>query len=210
MLNGPNGPVGNFSLIQIAEADGHLQLVPTPTGLSTEIHATAAAMQYEARRIEAAQATVWVTGCNSWYLDVRGVPAWPWPFRRSARSWQGPTGAYHHDMSDERRGETRRTMCIVLPPGSAGRGSARCTPDNATVGVQGVGAACPDGRGMRPHAQSTGKLNSSIPGSSADSPTHGTDGSVRGSVVIVRCRPGVLHRDLGRLIPLFTGATSAG
>jgi hypothetical protein len=33
--------------------------------------------------VAAAQKTVWVTGCNSWYLDDRGIPAsWPWPFSR--------------------------------------------------------------------------------------------------------------------------------
>ena len=26
--------------------------------------------------------TIWVTGCKSWYLDDRGIPAtWPWPFQ---------------------------------------------------------------------------------------------------------------------------------
>lgn len=102
MLNGPNGPVGNFSLIQVAELqmDYILQLVHRlQAGLSTEIHATEAAMrEHEARRIEAAQATVWVTGCNSWYLDARGVPAaWPWPFRRFREVMAEPDlGAYHH------------------------------------------------------------------------------------------------------------------
>lgn len=102
MLNGPNGPVGNFSLIQVAELqmDYILQLVRRlQAGLSTEIHATEAAMrEHEARRIEAAQATVWVTGCNSWYLDARGVPAaWPWPFRRFREVMAKPDlDAYHH------------------------------------------------------------------------------------------------------------------
>jgi cation diffusion facilitator CzcD-associated flavoprotein CzcO len=102
MLNGPNGPVGNFSLIQVAELQmGYiLQLVRRlQAGLSTEVHATEAAMrEHEARRIEAAQATVWVTGCNSWYLDARGVPAaWPWPFRRFREVMAEPDlGAYHH------------------------------------------------------------------------------------------------------------------
>jgi len=37
----------------------------------------------EAERTEAAQNTVWVTGCRSWYLDDRGIPAvWPWSFER--------------------------------------------------------------------------------------------------------------------------------
>jgi len=85
MLNGPNGPVGNFSLIQVAELQMAyiMQLIDRlRSGESTEIYATESAMrEYEDRRIEAAQSTVWVTGCNSWYLDEHGVPAaWPWPF----------------------------------------------------------------------------------------------------------------------------------
>ena len=32
---------------------------------------------------EAAKRTVWMSGCRSWYLDDRGVPAaWPWTFDR--------------------------------------------------------------------------------------------------------------------------------
>ena len=42
-----------------------------------------AADRFEAERIEAAKGTVWATGCNSWYLDDRGIPfAWPFPIAR--------------------------------------------------------------------------------------------------------------------------------
>jgi cation diffusion facilitator CzcD-associated flavoprotein CzcO len=87
MLNGPNGPVGNFSLIEVAEYQfGYImQLVDRlRSGAATEIAATQAATEHlEADRIEAAKSTVWVTGCRSWYLDDRGIPAaWPWRFDR--------------------------------------------------------------------------------------------------------------------------------
>jgi cation diffusion facilitator CzcD-associated flavoprotein CzcO len=87
MLNGPNGPVGNFSLIEVAELqfDYIMQLVDRlRSGECLEISATQAAMEHhEAARVEAAKTTVWSTGCRSWYLDDRGVPAvWPWPFSR--------------------------------------------------------------------------------------------------------------------------------
>lgn len=85
LLNGPNGPVGNFSLIEVAELQmGYvMQLLDafdvaggalvSPTPEATEA--------FEASRVEAAKNTVWMTGCSSWYLDDRGVPAsWPWPF----------------------------------------------------------------------------------------------------------------------------------
>jgi cation diffusion facilitator CzcD-associated flavoprotein CzcO len=87
MLNGPNGPVGNFSLIEVAELQFAyiMQLVERlRSGECREICATEEAMErHEAERVEAAKKTVWVTGCRSWYLDDRGIPAtWPWPFDR--------------------------------------------------------------------------------------------------------------------------------
>lgn len=86
LLNGPNGPVGNFSLIEVAELQfAYLRqlLELLRSGRASEICATREAMEaHEAARVAAAQKTVWVTGCRSWYLDDRGVPAaWPWPFQ---------------------------------------------------------------------------------------------------------------------------------
>jgi len=87
MLNGPNGPVGNFSLIEVAELQMAyiLQLVALLRdgrcrALAPSEEATA---RFEAARVEAAKRTVWTTGCKSWYLDDRGIPAvWPWTFDR--------------------------------------------------------------------------------------------------------------------------------
>jgi cation diffusion facilitator CzcD-associated flavoprotein CzcO len=87
LLNGPNGPVGNFSLIQVAELQMNyilqlIELLRDGTAVAVAARADAAAA-FEAERVDAAQRTVWVTGCNSWYLDARGVPAaWPWKFQR--------------------------------------------------------------------------------------------------------------------------------
>lgn len=87
MLNGPNGPVGNFSLIEVAELqfDYVLQLIQRlEPGGATEISADPdATRSFEEDRVEAAKSTVWVTGCRSWYLDDRGIPsAWPWKFSK--------------------------------------------------------------------------------------------------------------------------------
>ena len=95
MLNGPNGPVGNFSLIEVAELQfGYiLQLVERlRSGDCREINASRAALdRFEADREEAAHHTVWVTGCRSWYLDDRGLPAvWPWPFSRFREEMAAP------------------------------------------------------------------------------------------------------------------------
>ena len=96
MLNGPNGPVGNFSLVEVAELQvGYiLQLIDRlRSGQCREISATQAALdEFEAARVEAAKKTVWATGCRSWYLDDRGVPAaWPWHFGRFRSAMSTPT-----------------------------------------------------------------------------------------------------------------------
>jgi cation diffusion facilitator CzcD-associated flavoprotein CzcO len=95
LINGPNGPVGNFSLIDVAEMQiGYiLQLVQlVADGSCTAVGASrAAAERSETERVEAAQHTIWVTGCRSWYLDDRGIPAaWPWSFDRFRQVMEQP------------------------------------------------------------------------------------------------------------------------
>jgi cation diffusion facilitator CzcD-associated flavoprotein CzcO len=87
MLNGPNGPVGNFSLIEVAELQFAyvMQLVDrVRSGSCREVSASrTATLRFDEERVEAAKKTIWQTGCRSWYLDDRGVPAaWPWTFDR--------------------------------------------------------------------------------------------------------------------------------
>lgn len=95
MLNGPNGPVGNFSLIDVAEAQFSyvMQLIDLlRAGECRQINAShQATTRFEAERVKAAQKTVWVTGCRSWYLDDLGVPvAWPWSFTRFGEAMRHP------------------------------------------------------------------------------------------------------------------------
>jgi len=85
MLNGPTGPVGNFSLIDIAERQWHYidQLVERiRVGACRALSPTLEALTtYEAARNEAAKKTVFASGCRSWYLDAEGIPqVWPWPY----------------------------------------------------------------------------------------------------------------------------------
>ena len=94
MLIGPNGPVGNFSLISIAETQadyiikclrllegGRLAKISPDPGVCESL---------EEERVEALGSSVWSSGCKSWYLDARGIPAlWPFTperFRRELRS----------------------------------------------------------------------------------------------------------------------------
>jgi cation diffusion facilitator CzcD-associated flavoprotein CzcO len=95
MLNGPNGPVGNFSLIEVAELQFAyiMQLVDLiRSGEAREVSASREATQkFDDDRLEAAKKTVWKTGCSSWYLDDRGVPAaWPWTFDRFREEMSEP------------------------------------------------------------------------------------------------------------------------
>jgi cation diffusion facilitator CzcD-associated flavoprotein CzcO len=94
LLNGPNGPVGNFSLIEVAELQlGYvLQLLEHLRAGGREVSATHEATDaFEKARFEASRNTIWSTGCRSWYLDDRGVPAvWPWRFVRYREEMEAP------------------------------------------------------------------------------------------------------------------------
>jgi cation diffusion facilitator CzcD-associated flavoprotein CzcO len=95
MLNGPTSPIGNFSLIDVAERQWSYisQLITMiASRRAREISVRHAAMaSYEQERIEASKHTVWNSGCNSWYLDADGVPmTWPWSYRRFAAEMAMP------------------------------------------------------------------------------------------------------------------------
>lgn len=87
LLNGPSGPVGNFSLIDVAEAQWAYfdqLLEPVRRGDCEGIAPTMAALDaYDAERKTAAAATVWASGCKSWYIGEDGLPqVWPWSMER--------------------------------------------------------------------------------------------------------------------------------
>lgn len=95
MLNGPNSPIGNFSLIRIAEFQMNyvLQLMHrVRSGACREVCAShAATSEFDRARIAAAKSSIWTTGCNSWYLDADGVPmSWPWSYHRFAEAMREP------------------------------------------------------------------------------------------------------------------------
>ena len=95
LLNGPNGPVGNFSLIDVAELQMAyvMQLIERASeapegGIAASMEATES---FERDRREASRTTIWASGCDSWYLDRHGVPAtWPWTFVRFREVMSAP------------------------------------------------------------------------------------------------------------------------
>ncbi len=106
MLNGPNAPVGNFSLIEIAELqfDYILQLIDlVRRGRCTAISATAAALEeFDEARTAQAMNTIWATGCRSWYLDDRGIPsAWPWTFDRFREAMAAPELDHYQSVTTD-------------------------------------------------------------------------------------------------------------
>jgi cation diffusion facilitator CzcD-associated flavoprotein CzcO len=103
MLNGPYGPVGNFSLIDVAEMQFSyiMQLIDqVRSGACKELCASQSATErFDAERIEAAKKTIWASGCRSWYLDADGIPAaWPWTFDRFTEEMETPI-LEHYDRA---------------------------------------------------------------------------------------------------------------
>jgi cation diffusion facilitator CzcD-associated flavoprotein CzcO len=95
MLNGPTGPVGNFSLIDIAERQLNyiLKLVEHVSASNRSgISVTHEAMQeYETSRVAQARNTIFAAGCKSWYLDAQGVPnVWPWTYDHFVEETEAP------------------------------------------------------------------------------------------------------------------------
>ena len=95
MLNGPTGPVGNFSLIEIAEMEWAYisQLLDLlKRGECREISVRREAMDaYEQRRLDKARTTIFGSGCKSWYLDAEGVPStWPWDYAAFEQAMAAP------------------------------------------------------------------------------------------------------------------------
>jgi hypothetical protein len=62
------------------------------SGSCRELNASpAATKRFDSERLEAAKTTIWQSGCRSWYLDDRGVPAvWPWTFDRFREEMSEP------------------------------------------------------------------------------------------------------------------------
>ena len=87
MLAGPNCPLGNISLIDVAETQSRyivnciLKMRQEPDKVMSPKRSATEAFHKELTG--AMDGTVWVSGCNSWYLDADGVPVlWPWPAKR--------------------------------------------------------------------------------------------------------------------------------
>nr|WP_042183517.1 NAD(P)/FAD-dependent oxidoreductase [Kibdelosporangium sp. MJ126-NF4]CEL15580.1 Cyclohexanone monooxygenase [Kibdelosporangium sp. MJ126-NF4]CTQ98244.1 Cyclohexanone monooxygenase (EC 1.14.13.22) [Kibdelosporangium sp. MJ126-NF4] len=90
MLMGPNSPIGNYSLIAIAEAQAEFALrwiTEWQRGrFRTAMPSAEATTRFNNLVRGALPNTVWASGCDSWYLGPDGTPElWPWNPRRHER-----------------------------------------------------------------------------------------------------------------------------
>ncbi len=95
MLVGPNSPIGNISLIDVSEVQAEYILGCIRRLQGGDVAALSpseeATRRFHAALLDAMQDTVWVTGCNSWYLDADGVPnTWPWTAKRFHKEMRRP------------------------------------------------------------------------------------------------------------------------
>lgn len=95
MLMGPHSPIGNQSLIPIAEdqADYAMWWINQLRGgrLVAAAPTEAATKDYNEAMKAAMPQTIWVSGCNSWYLGKDGLPElFPWIPERHRELLQTP------------------------------------------------------------------------------------------------------------------------
>jgi cation diffusion facilitator CzcD-associated flavoprotein CzcO len=111
MLMGPHSPVGNYSLTAIAESQvEHIMgwIDQWRRGKVSAVAPTAeATAQFNADMRASMPGTVWVTGCQSWYLGKDGLPElWPWtPDRHRAMLRNVDPDHFHvrHDVDRHER-----------------------------------------------------------------------------------------------------------
>ena len=90
ILMGPNSPIGNSSLVPIAEAQAQYAINWMDRMRRediSEIEPTLEATEAFYEEVnEALGTTVWTSGCHSWYLNDDGRPIlWPWPLKELTR-----------------------------------------------------------------------------------------------------------------------------
>jgi len=104
MMCGPNSPIGNISVIDVSETQATyiircLRKLSVKRG--TVLVPKRAAMEaFHTELLNAMKDTVWVTGCDSWYLDGDGVPTlWPWSAHRFHKEMRTPLFADYDFVS---------------------------------------------------------------------------------------------------------------
>ncbi len=95
LMLGPNTPIGNFSVIAMSEVQTNyvLQVIDHwRKGEFDALDAKPEAMQaFNAYLKAGMDKTVWVGGCQSWYMDADGDPAmWPYSWKQWVKEMDAP------------------------------------------------------------------------------------------------------------------------
>lgn len=95
LMLGPNTPIGNFSVIAMSEVQTEyiLHIIRDwQAGQFNEIMVKPEAMkQFNQYLKDGMKDTVWVGGCQSWYLDPDGDPAmWPYTWKQWKKEMKKP------------------------------------------------------------------------------------------------------------------------
>lgn len=95
LMLGPNTPIGNFSVIAMSEVQTQyiLKLIQKwQEQKFDEVSATPAALDdFNAYLKQGMKNTVWLGGCQSWYLDGDGDPAmWPYSWKQWVKEMAEP------------------------------------------------------------------------------------------------------------------------
>jgi len=101
VMFGPYSPIGNYSAISVAEVQVAFilkqlsELERTGNDLIEPLPCVTA--QLTKRMDVAMKKTVWLSGCNSWYINQHGsTPMWPWTFERYQREMSKVNPAEFH------------------------------------------------------------------------------------------------------------------
>ena len=87
LMLGPNSPIGNFSVIEMSEVQTRYIIKIIKRWCQNEFDAIevkpSAVQRFADYMKKGMKKTVWVGGCQSWYLDGDGDPIlWPYTFQR--------------------------------------------------------------------------------------------------------------------------------
>ena len=98
MLMGPHSPFGNQSMVPVAEDQAEYVMHWIRRFQAGEIRTVAPTPEATERFNEELRSamgdTVWMTGCQSWYLGKDGYPElWPWIPERHAEMLREPAAA---------------------------------------------------------------------------------------------------------------------
>jgi len=121
LMLGPNTPIGNYSVIAMSEVQSRYVLKLIEHWRWGRLEAVEATQEAKVRYNDYLRSgmgkTVWVGGCQSWYLDADGDPAmWPYSWEQWVKELEEP------ELDDFLQGSPLRTApAEIVPLSSAER-----------------------------------------------------------------------------------------